>query len=161
MKKIPGDKENENTTIQNLWNTTEASLRGKSQIYNLICLVAQSCPNLCNPMEPARFFYLWGFSRQEDWSGLPFSPPGDLPNPGIESKSPTLQVDSLPAEPQGKPKNIGVGSLFLLQRIFPTQESNWGLLHCRRILYQLSYQGSPDSFLLSYTLNLQLKELEK
>ena len=161
MKKIPGDKENENTTIQNLWNTTEASLRGKSQIHNLICLVAQSCPNLCNPMEPARFFYLWGFSRQEDWSGLPFSPPGDLPNPGIESKSPTLQVDSLPAEPQGKPKNIGVGSLFLLQRIFPTQESNWGLLHCRRILYQLSYQGSPDSFLLSHTLNLQLKELEK
>ena len=34
-------------------------------------------------------------------------------------------------------------SLFCLQRIFPTQESDWGLLHCRRILYQLSYQGSP------------------
>ena len=52
-------------------------------------------------------------------------------------------ADSLPAEPQGKPKNTGVGSLSLLQQIFPTQESNWGLLHCRRILYQLSYQGSP------------------
>ena len=39
--------------------------------------------------------------------------------------------------------NIGVGSLSLLQGIFPTQESNWGLLHCRWILYQLSYQGSP------------------
>ena len=36
-----------------------------------------------------------------------------------------------------------VGCHFLLQRIFPTQESNWGLLHCNRILYQLSYQGSP------------------
>ena len=49
------------------------------------------------------------------------------------------------AEPQGKPKNTGVGiywSLSLLQRIFLTQELNWGLLHCRRILYQLSYQGS-------------------
>ena len=43
----------------------------------------------------------------------------------------------------GKPKNIGVGCLLLLQGIFPTQESNWGLLHCRRVLYQLSYQGSP------------------
>ena len=40
------------------------------------------------------------------------------------------------AEPQGKPKNTGMGSLSLLQRIFPTQESNPGLLHCRRILYQ-------------------------
>ena len=40
---------------------------------------------------------------------------------------------------------MGVGSLSLLQRIFPTQESNWGLLHCRWIFffYQLSYQGSP------------------
>ena len=55
----------------------------------------------------------------------------------------TLQADSLPAEPQEKPKNTGVGSLTLLQQIFPTQELNWDLLHCRRILYQLNYQGSP------------------
>ena len=40
-------------------------------------------------------------------------------------------------------KNTRVGSLFLLQRIFPAQGSNRGLLHCRRILYQLSSQGSP------------------
>ena len=40
-------------------------------------------------------------------------------------------------------QNTGVASLSLLQGIFPTQESNWGLPHCRRILYQLSYQGSP------------------
>jgi len=59
--------------------------------------------------------------------------------------SPALQADSLPAEPPGKPKNIKVGSLSLLQRIFPTQELNWGLLHCRWILYQLSYQGIPKS----------------
>ena len=69
--------------------------------------------------------------------------PGDLPNPGIEPRSPTLQADSLPAGPPGKPKNTGVGSLSLLQQIFSTQESNWGLLHCRRILYCLSHQGSP------------------
>ena len=66
-----------------------------------------------------------------------------VPNPRVEPRSPKLQANSLPAEPQGKPKNSGMGSLPLLQRIFPTQESNQGLLHCRRILYQLSYPGSP------------------
>ena len=49
-----------------------------------------------------------------------------------------MQADSLPAEPPGKPKNTGVGSLSFLQEIFPTQELNWGLLHCRWILYHLS-----------------------
>ena len=42
-------------------------------------------------------------------------------------------------------KNTGMGCHFLLQRIFPTKESNPGLLHCRRILYQLSYKGSPEA----------------
>ena len=45
-------------------------------------------------------------------------------------------------------KITGVGSLSLFQRIFPTQESNRGLLHCRWILYQLSYQRSPCSRIL-------------
>ena len=44
----------------------------------------------------------------------------------IEARSPTLQADSLSAEPQGKPNNTGVGSLSLLQQIFPTQESTRG-----------------------------------
>ena len=61
----------------------------------------------------------------------------------IEPISPASQADSLPAEPQGKAKNTGVSSLPLRQQIFPTQESNQGLLHCRQILYQLSYQGNP------------------
>ena len=51
-----------------------------------------------------------------------------------------MQANSVPAEPQGKPKNIGVDSLSLLQEIFQTQELNQGLLHCRHI--PLSYQGS-------------------
>ena len=158
-----------------------------------------------------------GLSRYEYWSGLPFPSPGDIPNPGIEPRSPALQADSLLSELQGKllgifptrglnpglsyyrqilyqlshkgsprilewvaypfsadpgiepgspelqvdsllaelpekprttilshkkPRNTGVGSLSLLHGIFPTQESNRGLLHCRWILYQLSYQGS-------------------
>ena len=58
--------------------------------------------------------------------------------PGIEPRSPTLQADSLTAEPQEKPKpkNTRVGSLSLLQMIFPTQELNWGSLKHRWIPYQ-------------------------
>ena len=69
-----------------------------------------------------------------------------VPNLGIELRSPALQVDSLPAEPQGKSKNTGVDSLALFQGIFRTQELNRGLLYCRQILYQLNYQGSPLVF---------------
>ena len=43
-----------------------------------------------------------GFSKQEYWSGLPFPSPGDLPDPGIEPRSPSLQADALPSEPPGK-----------------------------------------------------------
>ena len=71
----------------------------------VLCLVAQSCPTLFNPMD--------------------CSPPGSS------------------AHEDSPGQNTGVGSLSLLQWIVPTQESNWGLLHCGRILYQLSYQGSP------------------
>ena len=81
------------------------------------------------------------FSRSEYWSGWLFPSLGDLPNPGIEPRSPALQLDSLPPEPPGKPKSTGVGSLSLLQWIFLTQESNRGLLHCRWIIYQLSHKG--------------------
>ena len=65
-----------------------------------------------------------GFSRPEYWSGEPFPSPGDLPNPGIKPRPPSLQVDCLPAEPQGQLKYTGVDSLSLLQQIFLTQESS-------------------------------------
>ena len=52
--------------------------------------------------------------------------------------------------PQWKPKNTGVGRLFLLQRIFPTHQLNKGLLHCRRILYQLSHKGRPCHYFCYY-----------
>ena len=78
------------------------------------------------------------------WSGQPSLSPGDLPNPEIKPRSSSLKADSLPAEPPGKPMNNGVHSLSLFQGISLTQELNWGLLHCRRILYQLSYQESPS-----------------
>ena len=81
------------------------------------------------------------FSRPEYWSGSCFPSPEDLPNPGIKPTSPALQADTLPAEPPGKPKNTGVGSLSLLQGNLPNPEIKWGLLHCRWILYQLSHQS--------------------
>ena len=69
-------------------------------------LVAQSCLTLCNPMDVAGQAPLFmEFSRQGEWRGLPFPSPGDLLNPGIEPRSPTLQADSLPSEPPGKPSH--------------------------------------------------------
>ena len=76
-------------------------------------------------------------------------------NPGIEPRSPTLQADSLPAEPSGKPKNTRVDSLYLLQWVFPTQESNEGFPHCMWSFYQLSYQGSPMLYIF-YHKNLAI-----
>ena len=64
-------------------------------------LVTQSC--LTSWTTAARLLCPWDFSRQEDWSGLSFPTPGDLPDPGIEPWSPALQADSLPSEAPGKP----------------------------------------------------------
>ena len=70
-----------------------------------MCLVAQLCLAMCNPMTYS------------------------LPGSSVHGDSPG--------------KNTGVSCHALLQGIFPTQESNQGILHCRQTLYQLSYQGSP------------------
>ena len=80
--------------------------------------VAQSCPTLCYPMDSTVHGILQ--ARIMEWVDFPFSKGSS--HPGIEPRSPSLQTDSLPAEPQGKPKNTGVGSLFLLQGIFPPRD---------------------------------------
>ena len=97
--------------------------------------VTQWCPTLCNRMDCSP----WDSSGQNTGMGGCSLLQGIFPTQGIRPRSPTLQVDSLPAEPPGKLKNTRVGRLSRLQRIFLTQESNRGLLHCRQILYQLSY----------------------
>ena len=81
--------------------------------------VTQSCPALCDPMD----YRLPGFSvhwifqtRILVWVAFP--PPGDLPDPGSEPRSPALQADSSWSEPPGKPRSAGVGGLFLLLRVF-------------------------------------------
>ena len=110
----------------------------------MLCLVAQLYLTLCDPMDcnlPGASVH--GILQARILERVAMPPPGDLPNLGIEPRSSTLQADSLPSEPPGKPKNTGMGSLSLLQGIFLIQELNWGLLLCRLIVYQLSYQGSP------------------
>ena len=72
----------------------------------MVCvLTTQSCPTLCDPMDyslPGSSFM--EFSRQEYWNGLPFPSAGDLPDPGLEPRSPALQADSFTTEPPGKPQ---------------------------------------------------------
>ena len=114
----------------------------------------------------SRLLCPWGFSRQEYWSGLSCPLPGDLSSSGIEPRSPTLQADSLPSEPPGKPKNTRVGSLSLLQGIFPTQELNRGLLQAdclpaellgKPVLICIFSQNITNEFffyLSSYNLNI-------
>ena len=78
-------------------------------------LVAQSCLILCNPWSVGCQAPLsMGFFRQEYWSGLPFTSPGDLPDPGIKPRSPAWQGDSLPLSHQGSPKHISSCILFSL-----------------------------------------------
>ena len=60
-----------------------------------------------------------GFFRQEYWNGFPFHSPGDLPDPGIEPRSPSLQADSLPAELTGKP--------YELEKVFANDMTDKGL----------------------------------
>ena len=69
--------------------------RGKWKWKSHSCVQLFATPWTIQPVE---------FSRPEYWSGKPFPSPGDLPNPGIEPRSPSLWADSLPPEPQGKPK---------------------------------------------------------
>ena len=101
--------------------------------------VAQSCPTLCNPMD----YTVQGILQATilEWAAFPFSRGSSQPKDQTQVSH--IAGGSLPAEPQRKPKNTGVGSLSLLQGLFLTQESNRSLLHCRQILYQISYQGSP------------------
>ena len=80
-----------------------AMVSGTSTVSDIVKMkVTQWCLTLCDPMT----IQSMEFSKPEYQSGQPFSSPGDLPNPGIEPRSPTLQANSLLAEPQGKPETL-------------------------------------------------------
>ena len=117
-----------------------------SQLGCCCCSVAKSCLTLCNPTDCSPP----GSSGHGDSPGKNTAV-GCLPSSrGSSQLRDQTQVSCIvdrffTTEPPGKPKNMGVDSLSLLQGIFPIQESNWGLLHCKWILHQLSYQGSTLS----------------
>ena len=83
--------------------------------------VAQSCPTFYDPMDYTVHGILQ--ARILEWVAFPFSRGSSQPRG--QTLVFALQADSLPAESQGKPTNTRVGSLSLLQQIFPTQELNW------------------------------------
>ena len=100
--------------------------------------VAQSCLTLCHPMNYTAHGILQ--TRILEWIAFPFSR-------GSSQCRDRTQVSHIAGRfftiwATRETKNTGVGGLSLLQEIFPTQELDRGLLHCRQILYQLSYQGS-------------------
>ena len=110
---------------------------GNTCYVNLVCcaglgFVTQSCLTFCDPMNcsPPGASVLGDSPGQNTGVGSLSLFQGIFPtqgsNPGIEPRSPTLQADSLPAEPPRKPRKTGMGSLSLLQRIFLTQELNQG-----------------------------------
>ena len=82
-----------------------------------------------------------------EWFAMPSS--RGFSHTEIKSRFPTLQVDSLPSKPPGKPKNNGVGSPSLLQGISLTQVSTQGLLYCRRSFCQLNYQRNSMQYITS------------
>ena len=100
-------------------------------------LAAQLCLTLCDPMDcPRQAPLSMGFSRQEYRRGLPCPPPGDLPKPGIEPRSPALRADSLPSEPQAtrEAQEYWSGLPCPFPGDLPDPGSNPGLLHHRQIL---------------------------
>ena len=84
-------------------------LRGSHDFFPLVLCCAVLSHSIISDsflpcgLQPARLLCSWAFSSQEYWSGLPCPPLGGLPNPGIEPRSPALQVDSLLSEPPWKP----------------------------------------------------------
>ena len=113
-----------------------------------LCLVTQSCLILCYPMD----FSLPGSSVHGDSPGSNTGVDCHALLPGIKPTSPTLQVDSLPSEPPGKPTSeVEIGNLtnkefkvMIIKMISLIQGLNLGLPHCRQILYHLSHQGSQS-----------------
>ena len=107
--------------------------------------VAQSCLTLCDPVDcslPSSSIH--GILQQEYWSGLPFPPPGDHPDPGIEPGSPVLEADALAAEPPGKPLPFPYPGYIPDPGIEPTSSTLAGGF------FTTEPPGKPNGILLSH-----------
>ena len=121
---------------------------GIFQTLNVKVIVAQSCPTLCNSMDgslPGSSVHGILQARILEWLAIPFSRRSSV---GSQIVSSFLQPHGLYSTWNSLDQNTGVCSHCLLQGIFPTQGLDTGLLHCGQILYQLSHQGSPISFIM-------------
>ena len=101
-----GDGEGEGRSKRTLWFLVRVTMW-------VLCSITQSSPTLCSPMDCSLpgFSVLGDSPSKNTGVSCPVAPPsGDLPNPGIETRSPALQADSLPSELSGKPKHTGEGS---------------------------------------------------
>ena len=133
--------------------------------------VAQSYSTLCNP---TRLLCPWN-SPGKKTSGLPFPFLGDLPDPGIELRSPTLQVHSLPSEPSGKPKHIYIYNIYIIYEILLSHEKEGNSPTCdnkdgfqghyakwdksdreRQILYYLYVESKKYNKLVNMTKKKQI-----
>ena len=112
---------------------------------------AKWCPTLATPWT-ITFQAPWsmGFSRQEYWNGLPFPSQGDLPNPGVEPRSPALQADSLPTELRGKPldENLNPHKKLRIRDIYVCM-----LSHVR--LFAIPWTIQPAKLLCPWNLSWQ------
>ena len=87
----------------------------RAGIGTLEASASEICSVMSDSLQPHGLYSPWNSPSQNTGVGsLSFPSPGDLPNPGVKPRSPTLQEDSLPTEPPGRPKNIGMDSLSLL-----------------------------------------------
>ena len=121
------------STCLALFTEARYTLIEKSGMWEFLALKSESESRsvISTSLRPHRLYNPWNSPGQNSGVSNHSLLQGNLPNPGIELRSPTLQADSSPA---GKRKNTAVGSLSLLQGNFPTQESKGGLLHWRQIL---------------------------
>ena len=109
-----------------------------------VCVCAQSCPTLCDPMDcspPGSTVHGILQARILEWVAISLSKGSSQLRDWAQVSRTAGRVFT--TEPPGNPKNTGVGSLSLLQGIFPTPELNRGLTHCRWTLYRLIYRESP------------------
>ena len=127
-----------------------------SRYYQLWCLcvfecvkVTQSCPTLWDPMD----YTVHGILQARILGWVAISLCGGSSQPRDRTQVSRIAGVSFTSWATGKPKNTGVGSLSLLQRIFPTQESYPGLPHYRQVLYQLNHKGSHGAHAASLSPN--------
>ena len=102
--------------------------------------VTQLCLTFCDPMD----YIVHGIRQARILESVAFLFSRGSSQPRDQTQVSHIAGRFFTSWATGKPKKTGVGSLSLIQQIFLTQESNQGLLHCRRILYQLNYQRSPN-----------------